>query len=195
MFIYKQLDGIAPDIFVELVNSIIEGNVIFGDDFNYAILCCIPKAPDELSDDGTPVFRAGSTRPISIVDAANRIVAAVLQTSLERCVGNRFLEIQRGFLADRKVLMNLIDLDFAAQKISIKPRRGAVILFNFRAAFPSMDDQFIWDTLEKAGIPTHLFWQYGLSTIRTSALSRCRVGSIMAQRYSAEFVRAVLFQE
>ena len=55
--------------------------MILGDDSNYAILCCIPKAPDELSDDGTPVFRAGSTRPISIVDAANRIVAAVLQTS------------------------------------------------------------------------------------------------------------------
>jgi hypothetical protein len=36
--------------------------------------------------------------------------------------------MQRGFLKGRDMLMNLIDVDFAAQCISIRSTRGAIIL-------------------------------------------------------------------
>ena len=50
-------------------------------------------------------------------------------------------------------MSNLIDIDEAAQKISIKTSKGAIILLDFRAAFPSMDHGFIWDALEATGLP------------------------------------------
>jgi hypothetical protein len=116
-------------------------------------LCCIPKSAEEKSNNGDLVHSASGTRPTSIVDAANRIVAAILCVALERCVGSRISNMQKGFLHGRKMLSNLIDIDAAAQKISIHSSKGAIILFDFKAAFPSMDHQFIWDILEGSGLP------------------------------------------
>jgi hypothetical protein len=41
------------------------------------------------------------------------------------------------------MMNNLIDIDEAAQKISVRTSSGAIILLDFRAAFPSMDHDFI----------------------------------------------------
>ena len=51
------------------------------------------------------------------------------------------------------MLRNVLDIDFAGQKISIKHKRGAIILFDFRAAFPNMSHDFMWDTLIAIGLP------------------------------------------
>eukprot|EP00973_Karenia_brevis_P016029 2191014-Karenia_brevis.AAC.1 len=51
------------------------------------------------------------------------------------------------------MLQNLVDVDAAAQTICLKSKRGAIILFDFKAAFPSMGHSFIWETLDAAGIP------------------------------------------
>ena len=148
-----QLKSVAPSIFKRLVNDIIDGTVTLDDEFNYAFLCCIPKTTDERTSDGQPIHSAVGTRPLSIVDAANRIVAAILNASLERCVAQRISAMQRGFIPGRQMLMNIIDIDTAAQIISLKSKRGAIILLEFRAAFPSMGHEFMWDTLKAAGIP------------------------------------------
>jgi len=58
------------------------------------------------------------------VDASNRIIAAVLKTTLERAVGRKTSGKQRSFVTGRQMLMNLIDVVLAAQKISIKSERG-----------------------------------------------------------------------
>jgi hypothetical protein len=50
------------------------------------------------------------------------------------------------------MLRNVLDIDLAAQKISIRSRSGAILLFDFTAAFPSLAHDMIWDTLEVAGI-------------------------------------------
>ena len=152
--IYKCLRNIAPSLFCEFINGIIDGTDQVDEDFNFAIMCCIPKANDDFSDDGVRIHKANATRPISIVDAANRIFAAVLKVALERCVGNKVSKMQRGFLKGRDMLMNLIDVDFAAQCISIRSTRGAIILWDFKSAFPSMDHDFIWDTLDSIGLPS-----------------------------------------
>jgi hypothetical protein len=36
----------------------------------------------------------------------------------------------------------------------VKTNAGAILLFDFRAAFPSMDHSFMWETLEAVGFPT-----------------------------------------
>ena len=50
------------------------------------------------------------------------------------------------------MLENILDVDWAAQKISVKSRSGAILLFVFSAAFPSLSHDLIWDTLEYAGV-------------------------------------------
>ena len=52
------------------------------------------------------------------------------------------------------MINNVVDIDFAAQKVSIQSKRGAILLLDFKAAFPSMSHDFIWDALRAAGIPT-----------------------------------------
>ena len=51
------------------------------------------------------------------------------------------------------MMANLLDIDEAAQIISVRSTRGAIILLDFKAAFPSMDHAFIWDTLAAVGVP------------------------------------------
>ena len=73
-------------------------------DFKHAFLCCIPKPAGEKVNGGQPVHAAGDTRPITIVDAANRIIAAILSVALERCAGSWIYEIRRGFVYNRKTM-------------------------------------------------------------------------------------------
>ena len=51
------------------------------------------------------------------------------------------------------MLRNILEIDFEGQRISIKHKRGAIILFDFRAAFPSLCHDFMWDVLLGIGLP------------------------------------------
>ncbi len=62
-------------------------------------------------------------------------------------MGNFIHASQRGFLRGRNMLRNIVDIDFAAQTVSIKHRRAAILLFDVKAAFPSLSHDFLWETL------------------------------------------------
>eukprot|EP00973_Karenia_brevis_P074294 10322378-Karenia_brevis.AAC.1 len=51
------------------------------------------------------------------------------------------------------MLRNVLDIDFAAHRISLQSTTGAIILFDFRAAFPSLSHEFLWDALLGFGLP------------------------------------------
>ena len=147
-----------------MVDEMIEGSMEPNEDFNFAFLCCIPKATKEKHLTGAPIHSAASTRPLSIVDAANRIVAAILCASLERCVGDRISSMQRGFVKRRQMLMNIIDVDTAAQTVSVKSKSGVIILFDYKAAFPSMDHSFIGTRCASLGCPATSYQRSRCST-------------------------------
>eukprot|EP00973_Karenia_brevis_P007116 964633-Karenia_brevis.AAC.1 len=54
------------------------------------------------------------------------------------------------------MLRNVIETDWAAQKLSLLSQTSALILFDFRAAFPSMSHEFIWQVLKTTGIPDQI---------------------------------------
>ena len=56
------------------------------------------------------------------------------------------------FLKKRQMLRNVLDIDLAAQKVSLRCKSGALLLFDFTAAFPSLSHDMLWDTLEILGI-------------------------------------------
>ncbi|CAK0896103.1 unnamed protein product [Prorocentrum cordatum] len=50
------------------------------------------------------------------------------------------------------MLRNVLDVDFAAQKISISSRRGAIVLFGFKVAFPSLSHDYMWEVVVAIGL-------------------------------------------
>ena len=51
------------------------------------------------------------------------------------------------------MLHNIIDIDWESMTISLKKDRGALVLFDFRAAFPSVSHPFLLACLELLGLP------------------------------------------
>ena len=150
---FALLRDIAEPIFYDIINGLFDNNEHPPDDFNFAFLICLAKSAGSVTPDGTRLHEVADSRPLSIVDASNRILASILQVALERNVASWISESQRGFLKGRHLLQNLLDVDFAAQKISIKTNVGAIILFDFRAAFPSLAHDFMWSALAAIGLP------------------------------------------
>ena len=49
-------------------------------EFNASIMVCLPKVPIGMSEEGEDVYDAASTRPLSIVNTDNRILASAART-------------------------------------------------------------------------------------------------------------------
>jgi endonuclease/exonuclease/phosphatase family metal-dependent hydrolase len=163
---WKNVKDILAPILLDAVKEMIAGTSQPDDLFNRAFLICLPKTDSE-------VHEPGGTRPLSIVDAINRIIASIFRVALERVVAKYVSEAQRGFIPGRQMLRNILEIDFQAQKISIKYKKGAIILFDFKAAFPSMNHGFMWETLAAWGLPAEyinalrLFYVHNHHTMRT----------------------------
>jgi hypothetical protein len=51
------------------------------------------------------------------------------------------------------MLNNVLDIDMESMKVSIRSARGAIVLFDFQAAFPSLAHEYLWTTLSVWGVP------------------------------------------
>jgi len=59
-------------------------------DFNTAFLLCLPKTAGVVDEQGQTFHDAGNTRPLSIVDAANRSIALVFRICLDRVASDGY---------------------------------------------------------------------------------------------------------
>jgi len=124
-----------------------------GHEFNLGILCCLPKRPSGNTENGTPYYAPENTRPLSIVNCDNRLLANAARIRWEEPLNTWVSQHQRGFLPHRSMLANVIDVDYEAMRVSLTQEAGAVILFDFQAAFPSVSHDFIFTTLRHLGLP------------------------------------------
>jgi hypothetical protein len=124
--------------------------------FNLAYMCFIPKDPTGHNAYGIPYYSADCTRPLSLADTFNKLLANTLRIALERFAAPRIFFVRRGFLKGRQVLDNVVELDHFAHLFSMASRKAAPILFDFRAAFPSVSHRFMWHVLEAAGLPLEI---------------------------------------
>lgn len=109
--------------------------------FNYALLSPLPKKPS-VDADGTKWFAAKDTRPISIVNADNRIIANLFRNVLASFANRICGKEQRFFLLHRYLLENVIEIDFEARKMYIQGGKGAMLLIDLTAAFPSLSHDY-----------------------------------------------------
>ena len=162
----------AVPIFWECLKALYSGSWQPDSQFNAAFLMCIAKKEGSASELGVPAHWPSDTRPLSIVDSSNRILATCLLKHLEKHIAPKICSVQRGFISDRHMLQNILDMDYHAQCASLKFDRAAMLLFDFKAAFPSLSHNFLWEILEAWRLPRHIiraiqsFYQNNSHTLR-----------------------------
>jgi hypothetical protein len=122
-------------------------------DFNLSTLICLPKKPAGHDDEAGTYFSPGNTRPLSIVNTDNRLIANAARLRWESILDNWISSNQQGFMPGRSMHANLIGLDTTAMQTALSGPNGAAVLFDFRAAFPSLAPSFLFQTLRQIGIP------------------------------------------
>ena len=98
-------------------------------DFNQAFLCCLPKKVSGVDAEHGDFYDAKNTRPLSLVNTDNRLIANAYRLVVEPIAGDWVSQMQRGFLMKRSLLANVIDIDFVSMRVSSKSDRGMLILF------------------------------------------------------------------
>ena len=106
--------------------------------------------------EGCPVYLAEDTRPLCIVDTANRLLTSAARIRWERLFCRWLHQDQRGFLPGRSMLANVVDLEHYSMMCSLLHKRPAAFLFDFAAAFPSLSQDFLLDMLKLLPIPRHV---------------------------------------
>jgi len=124
-------------------------------DFNLSLLCCLPKKPYGTDPDQGEYYRGEDTRPLALVNTDNRIIASAARITWEPILSKYISAAQQGFLKGRQMLNNIIDIDYDSMKVSLQCARGALILFDFKAAFPSVAPAFLRASLSAIGLPEH----------------------------------------
>ena len=124
--------------------------------FNDALLCCLPKKPCEIHPEFGEVYAGEDTRPLALVNTDNRIIASAARRCWEIILEKRYISShQQGFLKGRYMMNNILDIDYNAMTVSLKHAKGALLLFDFKAAFPSVSHDFLIQSLHSIGLPDH----------------------------------------
>ena len=124
-----------------------------GHEYNLGNLVCLGKKPAGNDPVEGDFFTPEGTRPLAIVNCDNRIVASAARIRWEELLTNWVGMEQQGFLKGRSILKNLIDVDTESMSVSLKSQNGAMILFDFKAAFPSISQEYMLRVLSRIGVP------------------------------------------
>eukprot|EP00973_Karenia_brevis_P059168 8237653-Karenia_brevis.AAC.1 len=116
----------------------------------------LPKEPSGTDRYGCPMLMPEDTRPLSIGNADNRMIANAVRHRIEPIFAQWVAPEQRGFINGRSMLANVVDVDEGMQTTSLTHERGLAIFLDFAAAFPSLSHGFIMTTLREMGVPQSL---------------------------------------
>ena len=135
----------------------VDGQGYLPEDFNHATMVCLPKKVAGVHAQFGEFYTPENTRPLSIVNTDNRILAIAGQICFEKAAKHWVSDMQQGFIKGRSMVENILMVDLAAKQVMKNrttdiPSCGAIVLFDFRAAFPSVDQDFLFDVLKKFGL-------------------------------------------
>ena len=117
-------------------------------EYNASALVCLPKAHALEDPDLGQYFKPGDTRPLSIVNCDNRLVASAMRMRWEVHADKYVRERQQGFLKGRSILRNLVDVENAMMLRSLQDPDSAEVFLDFAAAFLSVSQEFIMECLQ-----------------------------------------------
>ena len=147
-----------------------------GHTFNLALLCCLPKKPIGIDPILGEFYSPASTRPLAIVNTDNRLIASAMRRRWESIFNKWVSSAQRGFLHGRSMLANVVDVDFDAMRISLTREYGALVLFDFQAAFPSVSHDYMRRVLRHLGLPEEARRLIDSLYVNTRCIISCQGG-------------------
>ena len=126
--------------------------------FNDSLLVFIPKGEDTLNDiNGTTARTPANTRPISLSNTDNKVFSGAINHVLAAATSAVIGQYQQGFIRGRSIVHQVVALDgYASLWARLYHKDLAVILFDIVAAFPSLNHNFIFRTLQHRGLPEPL---------------------------------------
>ncbi len=101
-------------------------------------LVCPPNAPTGGDEQLGTYYHPKPTRPISIVNADNRIIASVMRWRWEEHLDKYIGQHQQGFVRLRSILKNIVEMDREMVLAALGDRDAAAIFLDFEAASPSI---------------------------------------------------------
>ena len=126
--------------------------------FNVGNMVFLPKKASGVHPLFGEYFAPGDVRPLVIVNADNRMIANLFRRRWEPILDTWISDMQQGFLPGRSMAANIVGVDYEAKRVSLSCPKGAVLLLDFRAAFPSVSQQFLHGALENLGLPEEVRW-------------------------------------
>ena len=118
--------------------------------------------------DGTVFLDADGVRPLNVANTDNRILANAVRMVIEPRVSPRIIFLQRGFPAGRSLLANLLDVEEAMLHQALADTNSCAILFDFKAAFPSLEHGLLRALLR------HLNWPAWTLLLRCGRMQTSR---------------------
>jgi hypothetical protein len=123
-----------------------------GPDFNIQRGCFIPKnKPSEGSDP-----RADELRSLGLKNSDNKIITGTNVRRFSYAVSKFAVSIQRGFVCERQLVLNIVDLDVISRalgNLNHFPSEAILALWDFLAAFPSVRHKWVLVVFRHYGFP------------------------------------------
>ncbi len=150
---YKVLQDIVEPILWDCAQDLLNGGAA-PDGFNFATLVLLPKKPS-VQVEGEKWYAPKDTRPLSVTNADNRIIANLFRQVFAEFASKTCKIEQRGFLLNRFLIENVIDIDYEARKMYVQNSGGALVMVDLAAAFPSLSQDYLFKVLERQGVPSN----------------------------------------
>ena len=126
--------------------------------FNLGNMVFLPKKSSGVHPLFGEFYSPGDVRPLVIVNTDNRIISNAFRRQWEPVLDTWISRMQQGFLPGRSMASNIIDVDSQAQCTSLEQDRGAILLLDFRAAFPSVSQEFLHSMIAHLNLPGEARW-------------------------------------
>ena len=98
------------------------------------------------------MYTAEGTRPLSLASTDSKTIASAMRLCLEPCADAWVSGTQRGFIGGRKMSRNILEMDIEARESALRGERSLLVLFDFKAAFPSLDHGYLHSVLQGFGL-------------------------------------------
>jgi hypothetical protein len=140
------------DILFDAYSAFLDGAPL-PEGFNHCLLVFIPKGED--AQDRCLVARTPDlTRPISLSDTASKFFALAVNYPLAQFAQVTVHPRQRGFVGGRSITDNVIEIEGFGQSYAIAEAEDpAILLFDIKAAFPSLAHQWLFVVLSRMKVP------------------------------------------
>ena len=142
----------AIDIFFEVAQSLL-GGAEPPAWFNDSFMVFLAKGK-ESSDSCFTARTPSCTRPLTLADSAQKVIAKLLNRSLAKVAAATVSPLQCGFVRGRRIqdAILMTEAHGIAARID-SPEQGGMIFLDQKAAFPSVARNYLFEVLRAMGVP------------------------------------------